>query len=31
MEINYTNLTKIENCPDHKTAKQLAKEWKNIT
>lgn len=29
-EINYQNITKIENCQDHKTYQQLKEEWRNI-
>jgi len=28
-EINYQNLTKIENCQDHKTYEQVREDWKN--
>jgi len=27
--INYTNITKIENCQDHQTLKQNKDKWKN--
>ena len=30
MEIKYTNIEKIENCKNHKTAKQVLEEWENI-
>jgi len=30
MEIKYTNIEKIENCKDHKTAKQVLENWENI-
>lgn len=29
-EINYKNLSKIENCHNHKTFKELNRNWKNI-
>jgi len=30
-EINYTNLSKIETCQDHKTLKQTKENWKKLT